>query len=213
MRSLLSRVPNTIRAHVLKLWLTGNVLILPLSAILADNPHISSLHIVFQDSIAKPLGRLLGDLTNRSVGNALNNPEAKPAIIERFGGLKYCTITDIILAAIRVANAVGGFKNVRMYKNDVVGAFGQFNFNPRTCRLLAFMFAADLVIIYMTGLFGWMGAPFVFGIFTRAILRLIRKGIHSTSEAEMYCDDVIGLSGYLYADEVVPTDTTLWTRS
>jgi hypothetical protein len=103
MRALLSRVPNTIRAHVLKLWESGKVLILPLSAIVADKPHVSCLHIVFQDSVAKPLGRLLGDLTNRSVGNALNSPAAKPAIIERFGELMYCTITDLILAPIRVS--------------------------------------------------------------------------------------------------------------
>jgi hypothetical protein len=42
-----------------------------------------------------------------------------------YGELKYCTITDLILAAITVATAVGGFENVRMYKRDVVGAFGQ----------------------------------------------------------------------------------------
>jgi hypothetical protein len=62
------------------------------------------------------------------------------------------------------------------------------------------MFVVDLVLIYMTGLFGWMGVPFVFGVFTRAILRLIRKGIHSTSEADIYCDDVIVFSGDTHAE-------------
>jgi hypothetical protein len=199
MRSLLRKVPNTIRSHVSKLWESGNVLVLPLKAILADNPHTSSLHIVFQDSVAKPLGRLLGDLTNRSVGNALNNPEAKPAIIARYGELHYCTIIDLIRASITVARAVGGFKNVRMYKEDVVGAFGQFNFNAGDCRLLVFAFTLDFVLVYMTGLFGWMGAPFVFGVFTRAILRLIRSRIHESSLADMFCDDVIGFSGVQHA--------------
>ena len=154
-RSLLLKVPNTIRSHIRKLWDSGNVLVLPLSAILTDNPHTSSLHIVFQNSIEKPLGRILGDLTNRKPGNAINSREAKPAIIARYGDLYYPTIMDMVQDEITVADKVGGFQNVRMFKEDVVGAFGQFNFDPRDARLLAFMFAMDFVIIYMTGLFGW----------------------------------------------------------
>jgi DNA-binding ferritin-like protein (Dps family) len=55
------------------------------------------------------------------------------------------------------------------------------------------------ILVYMTSLFGWMGAPFVFGVFTRAILRLIRSRIHESSLADMFCDDVIGFSGVQHA--------------
>lgn len=195
MRDLQRRLPLTFRKHVVKLWQSGNVLVLPLADILPDKPHTSPLHCVFQDPILKPGGRLLGDLTNRSVGNSLNNIEAKQAIIERFGALSLPSIIEIILHILEVAEKVGGLHNVRIFKEDVVGAFGQFNFDPRDCRYVVFPFAPGYVIVYTTGMFGYSGCPFVFGVHTRSILRQIRQRIHDTSKADMYCDDLMGFSG------------------
>ena len=201
MRSLQRRLPLTFQKHVLKLWLSGNVLVLPLAEILGAEPHISPLHCVFQDPLRKPGGRLLGDLSNRSVGNSLNNIHAKAAIIERFGVLSLPSIVEIILHIIEVADKVGGMQNVRILKEDVVGAFGQFNFDCRDCRYVVFSFAPGFVIVYTTGMFGYSGCPFIFGVHSRSILRQIRLRIHKDSRADMYCDDVMVFAGVEVADD------------
>jgi hypothetical protein len=159
------------------------------------------LHCVFQDPVKKPGGRLLGDLTNRAIGNSINNIEARPAIVERYGQLTLPTIADIIRHINMVAKRVGGLHNVRIFKEDVVGAFGQFNFDPRDCRLVVFPFSSEHVMVYMTGMFGYSGCPFVFGTFTRAMLRRIRLKTHEVSESDMYCDDVMVYTGVDYAED------------
>jgi hypothetical protein len=95
-RALQERVPLTIKKHVLKLWKAGNVLVFPLADILPDKPHVSDLHLVFQDSKNKPDSRLLEDLTNKTNGNALNDKAAKCTIIERFGAFHLPSIETII---------------------------------------------------------------------------------------------------------------------
>ena len=200
MRSLQRRVPLTFRKHILKLWLSENILVLPLADIVSEQPHTSDLHCVFQDPVQKPGGRLLGDLTNRTTGNALNHIDAKPAIVKRFGKLTLPTIEDIIQDILWVASKVGGLHNVRIFKEDEVGAFGQFNYDARDCRYVTFPFAPGYVLVYMTGMFGWSGSPFVFGVLTRAILRQIRRHIHAHSKARMYCDDVMVFAGVTVAD-------------
>lgn len=210
MRSLQQRLPLTFLKHVVKLWLSGNVLVLPLTDILADKPHTSPLHCVFQDPILKPGGRLLGDLSNRSTGNSLNNIEAKQAIVERFGSLSLPSIDSIIVHILEVASKVGGLHKVRMLKEDVVGAFGQFNFDPRDCRYVVFPFAPGYVMVYTTGMFGYSGCPFVFGVHTRSILRQIRRRIHKDSRADMYCDDIMVFAGAdtASADQAIVVEVT-----
>jgi hypothetical protein len=200
MRTLLSRVPNSIRKHVFKLWTSGDVLVLPLDELTsADDIHTSNLHCVFQDPVNKPGGRLLGDLTNRPSGSSLNHPDARPLIEERWGTLHLPTITDIIADAFAVAHVAGGLQNIRLFKEDVVGAFGQFNIDAEDARLLAFEFFLGFVLIYIAGMFGWMGAPAVFGVLTRAMSRRISKTIHHTSRSSMYVDDVMVFSARQHA--------------
>jgi hypothetical protein len=95
---------------------------------LPDKLHVSDLHLAFQYSKNKAGGRLLGNLTNKTNGNALNDKAVKSSIIECFGALLLSIIKLIIQNAIAVAEACGGFEFICMYKEDVVGAFGQFNF-------------------------------------------------------------------------------------
>jgi hypothetical protein len=84
---------------------------------------------------------------------------------------------------------------VRIFKEDVVGAFGQFNFDPRDCRYVTFQIAPGFVMVYTTGMFGYSGCPFVFGVHSRSILRQVRKRIHPDAEADMYCDDLMVYTG------------------
>jgi len=193
-RALYSRIPLVIKRHILKLWQAGKGIILPLADILHEKPHVNDLHWVGQNPVDKPEGRLLGDLTNKENGDALNNPEVKPKITERFGKLNHPSIFTFMAKLVKVADQCGGIPNVRLLKSDIKSAFAQFLYHCESARLLTFHIGVGLVFIYLVGLFGWAGSPQVFGILTRAIVRLIYRRFTSQNliaETDGYCDDFI----------------------
>jgi hypothetical protein len=196
-RALYARIPLVLKKHILKLWREGKGVILPLAEILSDKPHVNDLHWVGQDPIAKPEGRLLGDLTNKSNGDSLNNPAVKPKITKRFGKLRHPSIFTFVAKLLKVADKCGGIQFVRLLKSDIRSAFAQFLYHCESARLLTFDIGEGLVFIYLVGLFGWTGSPQVFGILTRAIVRLIYKRLaakRSIAESDGYCDDFISFA-------------------
>lgn len=193
-RALYSRIPLVLKKHILKLWREGKGVIIPLADILHERPHVNDLHWVGQDPVAKPEGRLLGDLTNKENGDPLNNPHIKPKITERFGKLNHPSIFTFMRNLVVVADQCGGIPNVRLLKSDIKSAFAQFLYHCESARLLTFDIGMGLVFIYLVGLFGWTGSPQVFGILTRAIVRLIYKRLAVQgfiAETDGYCDDFI----------------------
>jgi len=193
MRSIWSELPNTLSWHVNKLWQSNKIIVLPIDKeILAYNPHISPLWWVEQDPVTKPQGRFLGDLTNRETGHALNTEEAKDHIKERYGELNHPTIIHILISICIVAQKCGGFRNIRLWKEDITGAFTHFFYNPEQARLLSFAISVTHILIFIMGMFGWSGSPYVFGVFSRALLRYILVRIKG--QCHCYCDDFIGVS-------------------
>ena len=202
-RQIYDRIPCTFKKHCLDAWESKEAIVLPLSSVLHELPHSNDFHWIYQPN--KPQGRILGDCTNKANGNALNNIDAKEAIIDQYGKLSMPTIIDIIQDALDVGEACGGLRYVRYLKEDVVGAFKNFMFDPTRIRLMGFTVDDDYILFYLVGMFGYSGCPFIFGVFTRAILRWIQKRIHPTSRAKMFCDDVMAFSGVSNAapDQVV----------
>ena len=190
LRQLHGSMLHTFQKHAFKLWQKNQVFLLPLAALTDTTVHYSSLH--WTPKPGKPEGRFLGDLSNNTAGSSVNSDDARAAIVERFGEAPLPSISDIVGHIFEVADSCGGLANVSLWKEDIVGAFGQFNINPDSSHLLAFLVDAITVLIYFTGMFGWMGAPFVFNVFSRALGRVANA--RSVGSVDIYVDDFMGAS-------------------
>ena len=79
-----------------------------------------------------------------------------------------------------------------IFKDDVSSAFAQFNLNAASSRYLAVVWHG-YVVFHLVGLFGWGSAPIVFGLLSRAWLRLVRSLISHLCCIHIYVDDSVGL--------------------
>jgi hypothetical protein len=131
-------------------------------------------------------------LSNSESGCVINDPEAKQLIDERYGPVSLPTIQEIVDKIFQVAEGAGGLHNVRFWKEDIVGAFNQFNFSPDSAKWLAFKIEDNVVLILFTGMFGWQGSPAVWATFSRALLRCASR--RSKGLVVVYVDDFIGIS-------------------
>jgi hypothetical protein len=102
-------------------------LLLPLDIALAGGLHFNPVH--WTSKPGKPEGRFLCDLSNAESGCVINTADAKPLIDSRYGPVSLPTIQEIVDKIFHVAESAGGLHNVRLWKEDIVGAFNQFNFN------------------------------------------------------------------------------------
>jgi len=193
LRSIWAGLPNTLSWHINKLWKNNKIIVVPISdEIKAYKPHISPLWWVEQDPIIKPEGRFLGDLSNRESGSALNSEEAKEIIKTRYGELNHPSIIDILTSICELAEQCGGFDSILLWKEDISGAFTHFYYKPSQAKWLSFAMSQTYILIFIMGMFGWSGSPYVFGVFSRAILRYILARIDG--KCHVYCDDFIGAS-------------------
>ena len=63
----------------------------------------------------------------------------------------------------------------RLFKDDIHAAFTQMDINPESVYLLAMAIGLGLKMVYIVGLFGWVGFPLAFGVQSRALARLFVK--------------------------------------
>ena len=79
-------------------------------------------------------------------------------------------------------------------------------FDSASAMLMAMFVTATLIFFYIRGAFGWTGNPAAWGVFMRAIERLIRKKIETP--LDIYCDDLmaLGATAYAYSDQQIAQD-------
>ena len=96
-------------------------------------------------------------------------------------------------SAVELAAGLGcPLSDLRLWKDDIKGAFGQFNFDPVSCYLMATQVALGIVMIYISGCFGYHACPLIFGVFSRAITRVL--ALCCSGSVYVYVDDLIGFS-------------------
>lgn len=188
-----SKLHNCFAKHLHKLWELGRGVALSVSQLSKEQlvgVHVSPKH--WTAKVDAEDGRFLVDLSNRSVGSVINSEHGFEKAKSRYGVLHLPTIIDILTgwrAFINQNHVVLG--QCRCFKDDVSAAFCQFNFSPSSSKLLAVMWG-HIIFFFIVGLFGWAGAPIVFGLLSRALERLLRRTIVFACFF-LYVDDVIGL--------------------
>ena len=192
LRMLHLRLGQCIPQHAFKLWESGKALLLRI----ADLPRRLVLHFNNSHWTSKPdadAGRYLFDCANIANGSTINSEYAFERAEEVYLKLSHPTILEILRGAVDLATLLRcPLSDLRLWKDDIKGAFGQFNFNPLSCYLLATQVAVGVVMIYIAGCFGYHACPLIFGVFSRAITRVL--AVRCCGVVFVYVDDLIGFS-------------------
>ena len=143
--------------------------------------------------------RFLMDCSNSESGHVLNTPAAKELVLARYSRLSHCTFRQIVRGFCDYADDEGvPLEDCRLFKDDIQAAFTQMNINPESVYLLAMAIGFGLMMVYIVGLFGWLGFPLAFGVLSRALERLFVRILRIP--VYMYVDDIIAMSRKERAD-------------
>jgi hypothetical protein len=195
-RPILQSLKHILQWHAFDLYSKGQALLLSVDSAVAAGVHFNPVH--WTPKPGKPEGRFLCDLSNAEAGSVINEESAKPAIDTRYGPVELPSIQFVVDKILDAADMYGGLENIRIWKEDIVGAFNQFSFSPSAAKWLSFKVGENTVLILFTGVFGWMGSPAVWAVFSRALLRAAEGRLHGL--IVVYVDDFIGISSVFNAD-------------
>ena len=171
-----------------------------------------------RDADGRPVakGRVCIDPTHVVGGDSIN-ADPMPAEWDRAYGSVPCTnITAILRAVIQHADENGfPLADGRFWKDDVSNAFGQMPFDIESVRRSAIALhitpeayhAAQaqgtalppvLYFFLLYCYFGWGGASYAFGVFTRALKQIIPQ--HLQGIFDMFVDDLMGFAHHTVAE-------------
>ena len=185
--------------HVVKLWGKLDGIVLPMGDLSEGDKALiwySQTHMV-----PKPGGsRFIMDCSNSESGWVLNTPAVKEAVIARVGPVVYWTWPEIVEDWYAYADGLHvPLRECRLFKDDVQGAFAQMDINPASVRYLAVPLVEEMVLLYSVGLFGWLGFPMNFALFSRGLEWRLRRDLEIS--IKFYADDAIALALAARAEE------------
>jgi hypothetical protein len=129
---------------------------------------------------------------------ALNAPGGKENVRARYGALKLPSFSSMVSGWYKHAEAKKLLiSDFRIFKDDVEGAFPQFNFNPVSALLLVVLVSIGLFFLHTAGNFGWTGCPFVWNVIGNAMERKGQVLIDGT--LDVYVDDFVGFAHWSVA--------------
>jgi len=191
-RKLQQQLDVAYRQHASKVWDKSNGVIIEQSVLSLEDQgqiHFNPAHLT-----RKPGGsRFCMDCTNSEGGNVLNTPDVKVKVLDRYGPIHHPTLSEMSTEWYEYADGLNvPLSDCRLFKDDFSGAFTQMNVNPNSALLLALAIGGGLILIYLTGLFGWLGFPMAYAVLSRAFERLFRRELQIP--LRLYVDDIIALS-------------------
>ena len=198
LRNLHVRLGNCIPQHAYRLWEDGKALLFRIRDLATCVLHFNNAHWTSKPGVDD--GRFLFDCANIANGDSINSDFAFQKGEETYQPLRHPTILQIVEGILSLAQTLKcELKDLRLWKDDIRGAFSQFNFSPKICFLLATQVALGVVMIYTAGCFGLAICPLIFGVFSRALRRVISSQI--AGKLFVYVDDLIGISHVTTATE------------
>ena len=198
-RRLQTKLQVAYTQHAVKLWGKRDVIILPIDELSDSDKALiwySQTHIV-----PKPGGsRFIMDCSNSESGWVLNTPAVKAAVIARVGPVAYWTWSDIVTDWYAYADELHvPLRECRLFKDDVQGAFAQMDIHPASVGYLAVPLEGEMAMFYSVGLFGWLGFPMNFALFSRGLEWRLRRDL--AIPIKFYADDAIALALAARAEE------------
>ena len=207
-------VANAVNKGFAKQHQKGQLLILPLAiALHIPGIHFSSQH--WTEKKGKPQGRPIGDLSNADEQGTtpLNGTDGdgknvlRGRIEDEWSAIHHPTLSELMLMILRTSDQ-HGMENITLWKKDLQGAFNLLWFLPSHVRYMAFLLTGNLVVLHLVGMFGWAGMPHAFAVVTRCVIALVRYVIQG--EADMYVDDICGVSPTLFLEiDMANADTVV----
>ena len=202
MRPMAAQLGNTYLKHGYKLWLKGKALLFNVNELPRDtfNELNFGNNAHFTGKPNCPEGRFLFDPNHPEKGySVLNTKEGLERMRMVYGNMTLPTIKEFLMLIYMVCSRKGcRMCQLRIWKEDVKGAFAQTNIDPSCAWLSAMMLSASTVIIFICGFFGYNGQPLVFNVFTRLINQALSDKIEGC--LFMYVDDLVGVSHMNEAD-------------
>ena len=170
------KLQHTINKLLYKLYKDGTMIFLKKhEAIQIPGIHFTPQH--HADSKGKPEGRIIGDLSGQHDanftplnGSAHDKDRLRNIIEHKWGAIKHPAV-DMIVKMVLTSADLHGWDNIILWKKDLKGAFNLLNYNP-------FPFTDDIVVIYLAGLFGWIGMPHAFQVLTRKNIASVSSAHH-----------------------------------
>jgi hypothetical protein len=186
----------------------GGVLLLPTQKLvenLGNQLHYSSTS--WAPKKGKPQGRTITDPSYIPAPmTPLNDKEVKEVVREVWGEIRHPTLQDLAEMVLSAIDKFGA-DNVILWKHDLSNAFGLLDILPRSVPLLANELTDDVTLVYMVGMFGWVGTPYAFDVITRSLRWAIRRAIPGF--VDMYVDDIMAASEMAQADKDMETAVSI----
>jgi len=214
-RLLTERLGNTHLKHFLQAMARGDCIALEpdfIRDIITRCAYMDLNWVDKRDEFGNPVdkGRVCIDPTNVEGGDPINSPEMNLIWHEMYGTIPYTDVTDFVSTMLMHAEENHfPLHEGRIWKDDVSNAFGQMKFDipsvkksaivlrvPEPARVAAqaigkpMPFVLHLFMLYCY--FGWGGASYAFGVFTRALDSIINQVIDGI--LKIYVDDLQGFA-------------------
>jgi len=161
------------------------------------------------DGLPVAKGRVCIDPMHVEGGDPINSELLATEWAKMYGPVPYTDITTIIGATLQYADQNGyPLSEGRMWKDDVSNAVSLMPFDTESiCRAAILIHAPPEVcsatnlppvfcILLRSCFFGWGGASFAFGVFTRALKQIIPS--HMYGIFDMFVDDLMGFAHHSF---------------
>lgn len=190
-------VSHAVNLLLYEQWLAGTVLLLPTEMVMnIVGAHFSYQHWALKAN--KACGRCICDTSNDAEGvcplNGMGEEgkeHERSRLKRQWGAIVHPTLQDLVMMVLRIFDKHGSH-NVVLWKMDLAAAFNLLNFHPDSAKLLAFELTEGMSVVHTTGMFGWVGTPYVFQVVTRVLADLCRPLLHGSML--WYVDDGMGIS-------------------
>jgi hypothetical protein len=194
LRPLNRRLEKCLRQHALKLHAKKRCIFIDPSQLPQSEAMLLNTQSAHWVVKPEPDGK-----TNIAEGRMLIDPQGlnaeggKEKVKERYGPLRLASFSSIVSGWYKhIQQKNLPMSEFRIFKDDVEGAFPQFNFHPTSALLLVVLISIGLLILHIVGNFGWTGSPFVWGIIGGALERKGRLLFDGT--LDVYVDDFVGFA-------------------
>jgi hypothetical protein len=190
LRAKYVEVSAAVNKLMFDLYEAGVIILLPTAVALGVlGAHFSSTH--WAPKRGKARGRPIGDCSNNRSGSNLNSLAVEDKVRGHWGPVEHPTLRQLVNMILGAADE-WGWDEIVLWKTDLAGAFHLADIRPEDVRLMAYELTGDLTLFYTRGMFGWQGSPFMFGVITRVLERVVNRRIDG--RMLMYVDDMMGVS-------------------